>query len=270
MASLEAARRKFLLGLLANPTADPLPEQPPLRYFLMGRNEWRGAETWPPPEAVPTDCFLHGGGSANTLDGDGTLSFTKPAPDEPADHFVYNPENPVPTSGGNNIGDPALLPAGPFDQRAVERRDDVLVYTSAALERDLVVAGPIKVVLHAASSAPDTDFTAKLVDVHPDGRAIGLCDGVIRARHRESFRSPKLMVPGEVYLFEIDCWVTANAFLAGHRIRLELSSSNFPRLDRNPNTGTPIGLETRHRVAAQTVFHDAARPSRLVLPVLPG
>jgi putative CocE/NonD family hydrolase len=266
--SLEPERRRFLAGLLRDPSSDPLPDAPPLRYFMMGENKWREAETWPPPELVYKDCFLRGGGSANTLNGDGRLSFERPPENEPRDHFVYNPLNPVPTAGGGSLGCAELLPQGPRDQSKVETRDDVLVYSSEPLEEDLTVAGPVRVTLFASSSAPDTDFTAKLADVHPDGRAFCLCDGIIRARYRDSIREPKPLVPGEVYEFNIDCLVTANIFLKGHRIRLEISSSNFPRFDRNMNTGTPVASESRAAVAMQTVFHDAARPSRIVLPVL--
>ncbi len=171
----------------------------------------------------------------------------------------------MPTNGGNIL----ILPVGAYDQREIEERSDVLVYTSSVLEEDLEVTGPIRVVLYAASSAPDTDFTAKLVDVRPDGYAQNLVDGMIRARYRESRSHPSLLSPGEPTRFEIDCWATSHVFKAGHCIRIEISSSNFPRFDRNLNTGEDQATGTRFVSAEQTVFHDAARASHVMLPVIP-
>ena len=144
----------------------------------------------------------------------------------------------------------------------------MLVYSSAPLEEPVEIAGPIKVVLWAASSAPDTDFTAKLVDVFPDGRAINIAQGIIRARYRDSWSEPALMKPGEIYQFDIDCWSSANCFLPGHRIRVEISSSNFPQFDRNPNTGHEFGMDDTLAVATQSVFHDAEHPSHILLPIV--
>jgi hypothetical protein len=158
---------------------------------------------------------------------------------------------------------------GAYDQRPAERRNDVLVYTTPVIQCDIEVTGPIVVKLYAASSAPDTDFTAKLVDVFPDGYAMNLCDGVIRARYRESFEKAKLMAPGAVYEFTIDCWVTGNVFKAGHRIRVDISSSNFPRFDRNPNTGHEFGMDSELSIAEQTVYHNRNYPSHIILPVIP-
>ncbi|HOH28663.1 MAG TPA: CocE/NonD family hydrolase, partial [Candidatus Hydrogenedentes bacterium] len=159
--------------------------------------------------------------------------------------------------------------AGPYDQSEVERRDDVLVYTGAVLADDLEVTGPVTMVLYAASTAPDTDFTAKLVDVHPDGRAFNLCDGILRARCRKGPEAAEPLTPGAVEKYEIDLWVTSNLFKAGHQVRVEISSSDFPRFDRNPNSGLPFGTDTELHPATQTVYHTAQHPSHILLPVIP-
>lgn len=237
---------------------------PPFRIFVMGRNQWRDEQEWPLRRTRYVPHYFHSGGSANSLKGDGRLSTTKPGP-EPADKFIYDPNDPAPTAGGCNLGGLA----GPRDQTAVEQRNDVLVFTSEPLTRELETTGPIKLVLYAASTAKDTDWTGKLVDVWPDGRAINLCDGILRARCRESSDKPKLIEPGKVYRYEIDLWVTSNVFLPGHRIRVEVSSSNFPRFDRNPNTGHPFGADATLQKATQTICHDADRPSHIILPVIP-
>ncbi|HUV62726.1 MAG TPA: CocE/NonD family hydrolase, partial [Sedimentisphaerales bacterium] len=191
---------------------------------------------------------------------------TEKPSDEPPDEFVYDPNDPVPTAGGCNL---VGCPAGPRDQNEVEKRNDVLVFTSEELKNEVEVTGPVKVILYAATTAKDTDWTAKLVDVHPDGRAFNLCDGIIRARYRESRDNPSLITPGQVYRYEIDLWVTSNAFLPGHRIRVEISSSNFPRFDRNPNTGEAFGTGTKLVKATQTVLHNGEHPSHVLLPVIP-
>jgi putative CocE/NonD family hydrolase len=238
---------------------------PAVKIFVMGENAWRNESEWPLARTKYTPWYLHGSGKAATKAGDGTLSAA--APDaEPADAFTYDPANPVPTQGGNNL---VGAPAGPYDQAAVEDRDDVLVYTSAPLEKAMEITGPVKMILHATSSAPDTDFTAKLVDVHPDGKPYNLCDGIIRARFREPGKSPSMIEPGKTYGYEIDLWVTSNLFQAGHRIRVEISSSNFPRFDRNPNTGHAFGVDAELAKAQQTIFHDRAHPSHLLLPIIP-
>ena len=172
----------------------------------------------------------------------------------------------MPTLGGCNLG---RCPTGPHDQTKAEEREDVLVFTSEPLTSELEVTGPVKVVLYAATSAKDTDWTAKLVDVHPDGRAINLCDGIIRARYRESADEPTLIEPEKVYRYEIELWVTSNAFLPGHKIRVEISSSNFPRFDRNPNTGHPFGADAELVKASQTVHHSTQHASHILLPVIP-
>lgn len=238
---------------------------PAYYLFVMGENQWRGENEWPLKRTQYTSYYLHSGGQANSLNGDGRLDTIVPK-QEPADVFTYDGENPVPTTGGNNL---IGAPAGPFDQTTVEQRNDVLVYSTAPLEQDVEVTGPVKLILHAASSARDTDFTAKLVDVHPDGKAYNLCDGIIRARHRHGAAQSELLTPGQVERFEIDLWVTSNLFKRGHRIRLEVSSSNFPRFDRNPNSGKPFGTDTELLTAQQTIRHDAKHPSQLVLPIIP-
>ena len=238
---------------------------PPLKIFVMGRNQWRDEQEWPLERTQYTAYYFHGNGSANTLDGDGTLSKIAPA-DETADRFVYDPNDPVPTLGGCNL---MICPSGPRDQTKAEHRQDVLVFTSETLARDLEVTGPVKAVLHAASTATDTDWTAKLVDVHPGGRPYNICDGIIRARYRESPDRPTPIEPGKTYRYEIDLWVTANVFLTGHKIRVEISSSNFPRFDRNPNTGHPFGADAELKKATQTVYHDADHPSHILLPIIP-
>jgi putative CocE/NonD family hydrolase len=243
-------------------------DEPPVRIFVMGDNEWRHENEWPLARTEYTNYYLHSSGAANTLDGDGTLSPKKPA-DEPVDTFVYDPRNPVPTRGGGLCCWAAALPAGAYDQRDVEARQDVLVYTSPPLKDDVEVTGPIEVHLWAATSAPDTDFTAKLVDVGPCGYAQNVQDGIIRARCRESPDQPTTITPGDVYEYVIDLAATSNVFKAGHNIRVEISSSNFPRFARNPNTGHSLAEDAELRPATQTVLHDASHPSHIVLPIIP-
>jgi hypothetical protein len=239
----------------------------PVRVFEMGVNRWEEFDDWPPRQARVTPFYLHSNGSAATLHGDGAL--TREVPEaERADHFVYDPLNPCPTTGGPLFPAPNDVPPGPFDQSDVERRPDVLCYTSAPLPEDLEVVGPVTLRLWAASSARDTDFTAKLVDVEPDGTAWNLCDGIIRARYHRGFDRVSLLDPGTPVELTIDLAGTANVFRAGHRIRLEVSSSNFPRFDRNTNTGNVIATDRECVVATNTVFHDASRPSHLLLPVV--
>ncbi|MBI3979851.1 MAG: CocE/NonD family hydrolase [Chloroflexi bacterium] len=238
-----------------------------IRLFVMGANVWRDEHEWPLARTQFTPYYLHSRGRANSLFGDGELSTTPPT-DEPADSFTYDPANPVPTLGGPNFVLPETI--GARDRRPVERRDDVLVYTTAPLAEDVEVTGPIDLNLYAASSVPDTDFTATLVDVHPDGRAIILCDGIVRARARESLEEPTSIDPGKVYAYRIPLWETSNVFKAGHRIRVEISSSNFPRFCRNLNTGEDFATGTRMAIAHQTVLHDARSPSHVVLPVIPA
>lgn len=230
----------------------------PLRIFVMGENRWREENEWPLARANATPYYLH---------SKGILAANPPGREKP-DRYTYDPANPAPTVGGAVCCNPKVFPWGPIDQRTVETRPDILSYTSAVLAHDVEVTGPVKLILYLATTAPDTDFTAKLVDVFPDGSARNLTDGILRLRYRDSIEKPALAKPGESYRVTIDAGVTSNVFLKGHRIRLEVSSSNFPRFDRNPNTGRSIANETELRKAEQTVYHDRTRPSHLVLPVV--
>ncbi len=238
-------------------------EDPPLTVFTIGAGEWQPASDWPLPGTRFTSYYFHSGGSANSDGGDGTLSPEAPG-DEPSDSYAYDPRDPVPTRGGGTMPG-----GGAYDQRPVEGRHDVLVYSTPPLTQDVEVTGPISVKLFASSTAVDTDFTAKLVDVSPDGYALNLADNIVRARYRDSLERPELMEPGREYGFTIDLLGTSNLFRTGHRIRLEVSSSNFPRFDRNANTGGDPATETRLVPALQTVYHDSGRPSHVVLPIIP-
>jgi putative CocE/NonD family hydrolase len=247
---------------------DGLSAEPRVRLFVMGEDVWRSENEWPLARAVETELFLSSGGNANSIAGDGALVSEAPAGDRP-DVFLYDPYHPVPTAGGQLCCYPATLEPGAFDQRLVEARSDVLVYTTPPLEEDTEVTGPVRLHLWAATTAPDTDFTGKLVDIYPDGYARNLTDGIVRARYRQGTDAPRPITPGEVYEYEIDLWATSNLFRRGHRIGLEVSSSNFPRFDRNLNTGHELGADAEMLPAVQTVFHDAEHPSRLVLPIVP-
>ncbi|PKB80201.1 MAG: hypothetical protein BZY88_09360 [SAR202 cluster bacterium Io17-Chloro-G9] len=239
-------------------------DNPPVQIFVMGENKWRAEEDWPLARTHYTRYYLHADGPANTRRGSGALS-TAPPEDEPADSYTYNPDDPVPTMGGSTL----IIPQGVADQSPVEDRQDVLVYTSDPLERATEITGPINVRLYAASTADDTDFTAKLVDVRPDGYAHNLQDGIVRARYRTSASEPSFIEPGRVYGYDIDLWATSHVLMAGHRVRVEISSSNFPRFDRNPNTGAPIGQDSRMEPARQTIHHSSEYPSHIVLPIIP-
>jgi putative CocE/NonD family hydrolase len=242
-------------------------DEAPVHLFVMGVNRWRDEPDWPLARARYTALYLAGKGHANTLDGDGALNWALQKKAKP-DQFTYDPRDPAPTMGGAVCCDPKIFPWGPMDQRPVEKRKDVLVYTGEVLRHDLEVTGPIKVVLYVSTSAPDTDFTAKLIDVFPGGEARNLTDGILRLRYRHGLERVELATPGEIYPLTIDAGVTSNVFLAGHRIRVEVSSSNFPRFDRNPNTGRPIADETQQKKAQQTVYHERAYPSHVLLPVV--
>ncbi|MDD8028062.1 MAG: CocE/NonD family hydrolase [Acidobacteriota bacterium] len=242
-------------------------KEPPVRIFVMGENYWRYENEWPPRRARYVKYYL-GGGKANSVSGSGTLSTVKTA-GAADDRFLYDPGDPVPTLGGNTCC--SDVPTGPRNQIKAERRDDVLVYSTPELTEAVEVTGPITVKLYAATRAPDTDWTAKLVDVHPDGYAQNLADGIIRARYRAGKEAPAaLLEPGRIYEYDIDLWATSNVFLPGHRIRVEISSSNFPRFDRNLNTGEDPMTATRMEKAAQTVYRSAEYPSHIVLPIIPG
>ena len=253
--------------------ASDLESRPRARLFVMGRNEWREFDSWPPREAARTEIFLGSDGSANSAGGDGVLL---PSPPDRAggDTFEYDPMDPVPTVGGGTCCSvpglyPEILPWGPQDQREVETRDDVLVFTTEALESDMTIVGSVAARLFVSSSARDTDFTAKLVDVHPDGFARNLVDGILRMRYRESFEEARMMRPGETYEVEIDMGGTAHTFEAGHRIRLEVSSSSFPWYDRNLNTGEHPAFGAKYEVARQTLYHGGDRASRIMFWIIP-
>lgn len=241
----------------------------PVKLFVMGVNEYRQEDDWPPPQGQRTRYFLHSNGKANSLDGDGSLSQSAPK-SETSNSYVYNPANPVPTIGGPLCCDGEHMEPGPRDQRSVENRDDVLIYSTGPLPQDLEVTGPVIADLFVKSSAVDTDFTAKLVDVSPDGFAQNLTEGILRMRYRDSWEHAALMNPGQVYEISLDLWATSNVFLRGHSLRLEISSSNYPRFDRNLNTGKEIRSARTFVSATNTVFHDAQHPSALILPIMPA
>jgi len=247
---------------------EPSLSEAPMKIFVMGSNRWREEREWPPSQGRPRDWYLGGQGRANSLEGDGVLT-DRPPERAAQDTFVFDPLDPAPTRGGAVCCNPRVFPWGPMDQRPVEQRSDVLVYTSGPLASDLEVIGPVKAILYAATTAKDTDFTAKLVDVFPDGEARNLTDGILRLRYRDSLEKPQPATPGEVYKIAIDAGVTANVFLKGHRIRVEISSSNFPRFDRNSNTGGRIADETKLLKATQTIYHGREHPSRLALVAMP-
>jgi putative CocE/NonD family hydrolase len=228
----------------------------PVRIFVLGENVWRDEQEWPLARAEYRALYLRSGGHANSRSGDGQLDFSPPGTVEPPDRFVFDPERPVPSRGGAMLGPRA----GIREQREVEARDDVLVYTSEPLERELEVTGPLEALLHVTTSAPSTDFTVKLVDVHPDGAAYNVSEGILRRAYRPDAE------PEEI---RIELSPTSMLFRKGHRIRVEVSSSSFPRYDRNPNTGREIATETTPSVARQAVHHGAGAPSRIVLPVVP-
>ncbi len=243
--------------------------EPPVTLFVMGKNVWRQENEYPLARTQYKKLYFHGGGKANSYRGDGQLAWDEPADSAKPDRYRYDPDNPVPSLGGNNCcGVPT--PIGPVNQRPVEQRNDVLVYTSDFLEQELEVTGPVKVVLYASSDAPDTDFVAKLVDVYPDGKAYNLAEGILRARYRESLSQPKLLEPGKTYKLEIDLIGTSNVFLPGHRIRVDITSSHFPQFDRHPNTAEPFGVSAEVKVANQTVHHSGEAASHILLPVIPG
>lgn len=241
----------------------------PVKIFVMGKNEWRSEDDWPLHRAVNTKYFLHSSGKANTLRGDGTLATSAPR-SETADQIVYDPANPAPTIGGPLCCDSTHLAPGPRDQRPVEARSDVLVYSTAPLDRDVEVTGPVSLELYAKSSAVDTDFTGKVVDVWPNGFAQNLTEGIIRARYRDSQEKPELMNPGQIYKLELDLWATSNVFRKGHILRLEISSSNFPRFDRNFNSGLDVAHAQDFVSATNAIYHDDQHPSALIVPIVPA
>jgi len=252
---------KYLRGI-----ESPNPN-PPVRYFVMGVNRWRNAVTWPLPNTEWQRFFLHSKGRAHTAAGDGVLSRDNPAA-EPPDIFVYDPRFPVPTTGGRLLDGGSLVP-GPLEQGFVEKRGDVLCYTTPELKEDMEVTGPLKLHLFAATSVKDTDFVAKLCDVYPDGSSYTLVEGVIRAKYRNGIMRAELLEPGKTYEYVIDLAHTSIVFKAGHRIRLHVTSSNFPRIDRNLNTGNKFGVDKSGITAVQTIFHEPEAASYIDLPVIP-
>jgi putative CocE/NonD family hydrolase len=240
-------------------------ESPPVRIFVMGANCWRDEDDWPLRRAADHRHYLR---------SEGRLTREAPAEEAP-DEFLYDPADPVTTVGGNTLFPFPTAAGGLFagarDRRGIRDRPDVLCYTGEALREDLEVTGPLKATIYVSTSARDTDFTLALVDVYPDGRAIGIADGILRLRYRENFARQRLATPGDVYEIEIDLAATSNVFKAGHRIGVEVSSSNFPRFDRNPNYGGTIAkaIESDFVVARQHIFHDTNRASYITLPVVP-
>ncbi|MBV8572666.1 MAG: CocE/NonD family hydrolase, partial [Acidobacteriaceae bacterium] len=243
--------------------------KPLLHIFVMGPNVWRDEHEWPLARTRYTPLYVTSKGHANSISGDGVLEWTATTPKSHPDQFVYDPRNPVPTTGGAVCCDPNLLPPGPLNQELVEQRPDVLVYTSPPLTQPLEVTGAVRVQLYVATSANDTDFTAKLVDVQPAGSPLLVTDGIQRLRYRLSLQHPVFVKRNVPYQVNVDAGVTSYVFAAGHRIRLEISSSNFPRFDRNLNAAGPNADQMKIQKARQTVFHDERYPSAIILPLIP-
>ncbi len=241
----------------------------PVRIFVMGINRWRNEDEWPLARTIYTNFYLHSARGANSRWGDGSLSRDL-ANEEQPDTFTYNPEDPVPSRGGNLCCANDKRASGPFDQSTIETRKDVLVYTTPILGEDVEVTGPLAAELYVSSSAVDTDVTGKLVDVYPDGRSFNISEGILRLRYRESPESQKFLEPGQIYKVRVDLGATSNVFLAGHSIRLEISSSNFPNFDRNLNTAANPAYKSASVEATNRIFHDRAHPSVLILPVIPN
>ncbi len=241
---------------------------PLLHIFVMGPNIWREEHEWPLARTRYTPLYLSSSGDANSLSGDGILHW-QPVQKSPPDTFTYDPKNPVPTTGGAICCEANVLPPGPLDQRIIEIRQDVLVYTSAPLTEEIEVTGPVRVVLYVSTSANDTDFTAKLIDVQPDGRPLLVTDGIQRLRYRLSLNEPVFVKRNNPYQISIDAGVTSYVFASGHQIRLEVSSSNFPRFDRSLNSFRSNADETKIVKARQTVLHEKGYPSAIILPIIP-
>ncbi|HYE73264.1 MAG TPA: CocE/NonD family hydrolase, partial [Blastocatellia bacterium] len=239
----------------------------PVKIFVLGENKWRDEKEFPLARTQYTKYYLHSSKGANSINGDGVISTTAPKSEKP-DQFEYDPANPVPTLGGRLCCGNELAP-GPTDQKANESRNDVLVFSTPPLTQDVEVTGFITAELYAATSAPDTDFTAMLVDVDESGYARYLADGIIRARYRNSTEKAEPIEAGKVYKYTIDLWATSNVFKAGHRIRVYISSSNFPRFNRNLNTGEKTFGATRMNKAQQIIYHDSEHPSAIILPIIP-
>jgi hypothetical protein len=247
----------------------PRPATPNVLYFLPVKNEWRQADAWPIPGTQFTPYYLNSGGNANTGSGNGTLGAGRPGSGRP-DELVYDPRNPVPTISSRTAGARGGIQQGSVDSRAGQSRPDVLVYTSEPLAQGVEITGPIKAIVHFSTDVPDTDISVKLMDVQPDGRALFLTEGIARARYRESYTQPTMLEPGRVYALEVELVPTANYFEPGHRIQIEVSSSDFPNYGRNLNTGAHNETTAETRVARTRIYHDRERPSHIVLPVVPA
>lgn len=241
-------------------------DEPPVKIFVMGDNVWRYENEWPLARTKYTKFYLHSDGNANTKSEDGSLSMNK-ADNEPPDRYSYNPADPVPSAPDSSVFDD--FKHFPIDHSGIEGRNDILVYTTEPLKSDLEVTGPVSMTLYASSSAKTTDFTGKFLDVYPDGRAIYICDGIIRVTHRNGDTGISYIEPGKIYEYTIDLWATSNVFKKGHCIRVEISSSNFPRFDRNLNTALNNALATEMVTAEQAIYHDKDHPSCIVLPLIP-
>jgi putative CocE/NonD family hydrolase len=239
-------------------------KEKPVRIFLMGQNQWVDEEAWPIPGTKNIRYFLHSKGKANSLYGDGILSDAE-ASEEKEDAYAYDPADPVPMIMDETF---AQL-GGPDDYRSIERRDDVLVFSAAPFLQDKTVCGAVRMQLSASSSAKDTDFTAKLLDVWPNGFAQRLSDGIVRARYRDGGDKPSLIIAGQIYSYDIDLWNTCQVFKAGHSLRVEVSSSTFPKYDRNQNTGEALGKTIDIVVAHQKIYHDKQHPSYITIPIVP-
>lgn len=239
-------------------------------YFVMGSNTWRSSTEWPPAEVAQQELYLTSDGRANSINGEGFLT-AEVADDAPVDRFVYNPRDPAPSLGGRSCCFSHISPMGVADQRMAEIRNDVLVFTGPELSAPVTIAGPVQVVLFASTSGADADWTAKLVDVHPDGTSINICDGIVRARYASGTDEARFLEPDSINEFQIELGNVAHSFLPGHRLRVHISSSCFPTYDRNPaSTLEPSQARwEQFQMTSQTVFHDAHHPSRLILPVLP-
>jgi putative CocE/NonD family hydrolase len=258
----------FFDRLLKGETSAALDKLPRVTYFTMGSNKWQSSDTWPPKGAGPTTFFLASGGKANTLDGDGILTMSPPA-DDHADTFTYDPMNPVPSYGGNVCCTGSAITAGSFDQRKLEARPDILVYTSAPFKDGVEMSGPIVPTLYVSSDARDTDITVKVLDVYPDGSAYNLDESIQRLRYRNGYDQPLAwMEPGKVAKVTLQPLTTSNYFAAGHRFRIEVSSSNFPRFDRNLNTGGNNYDEVKGVVARNVVHHSKQYPSHITVTVV--
>jgi putative CocE/NonD family hydrolase len=245
-----------------------LENTPRVQYYTMGSNEWRSSDSWPPEDAEMVTYYLRSDGNANSLFGDGRLSIEAPGSDESSDAFTYDPLNPVKSHGGQFCCMGNAATPGSFDQRGSEARNDILVYTTDLLEQGVEVTGTVEVTLYVSSDARDTDFTVKLIDVYPDGRALNVDETIQRARYREGYETEVFMEDGQVYELPVSAMSTSNYFAPGHRIRIEVSSSNFPRFVRNLNTGGNNSDESEAVVAHNAVHHTTSYPSQIRLPIV--